>query len=327
MGWAMRSIAVAGMLAAAWAARAEPAPAEPEVFARVGTQVISLREFESARAAGLRQKFYHGRPPEGEVERFSREVGETLVTQALLVAEAERRGIEPDQAKIDRQVAEFDHRLEGDEQWRKSRERILPRAIGEMQRRSRLERLEASVRAVPAPTEDEARAYHAANPKLFTEPEQLRFSLILVKLDPAASPEAVAAATAEARRIRDEIGKGADFAALARAHSADPSAPAGGDLGYVHRGMLPEAIERQFADSLPEGSVSEPTRLLEGMAIVRLDARKAPRLRDFGDVAATARDLLQRERGEAAWTALKSSLRAQATVWFDESRFSAAAPR
>jgi parvulin-like peptidyl-prolyl isomerase len=306
------------------AAEQQPHTRESEVFARIGERVITLDEYQSALATGVRQKYYHARPPEEELAKFRREVGEQLIERVLLAAEAERRGIEPDRARIESQVAEYDRRYAASAQWRAVRAGVLPRLIGELERRSRLERLEAAVRAVPPPSQAEARAYYEATPAPFTEPERLRLSLILLKVDPASPASAWDAALAEGERLHRKLLEGADFGALAQLHSADPSAEKGGDLGYVHRGMVPETLQKQVIDSLQSGAFSPPVRLLEGVAIVRLDARQAPRLRAFADVAQRARELLQRERGEQAWNGLIAQLRAAADVQVDESRYAPA---
>lgn len=320
------AITVAAGLFAAAAQGAEPPAAGTEVFARAGGEVILVRDYEATLATALRQKYYHGRPPEGAAARDRREVGEAMVIQVLLAQEAERRGIEPDRAAVQARLAEYEKRYGGSEAWGRARESLLPRLTAELERRSRVERLEAGLRAVPEPDEREARAYYEANPARFTEPERLRLSLILLRVDPGARGAQVEAVEAEAARLHAQLRAGEDFAALARAHSADASAPNGGDLGYLHRGMLPEAIEKQFADGLRPGEIGAPTRVLEGVAIVRLDDRRAAGLRGYDEVAATARELARRERGERAWEELKARLRAAPSVWIDESRFAAAGP-
>lgn len=313
----------AGLIGAAGAG-AQAAAADPEVFARAGGETILVRDYEAAVATSLKQKYYHGRPPAGEAERHRREVGEALVSQLLLAQEAERRKIEPDRDAVRSRLAEFERRYAASEQWKQSRESLLPRLTTEVERLSRLERLEARVRDVPEPREEEVRAYYEANRDRFTEPERLRLSLILLRLDPTATGAAIEAVQAKAAELHGRLKAGESFADLARAHSADPSAPNGGDLGYLHRGMLPEAIEKQFADGLRPGEIAPPARVLEGIAIVRLDERKAPRLRAYDEVAASARELLRRSRGDAAWARLKAELRAASSVWVDESRFAGA---
>lgn len=296
-----------------------------EVFARVGEKVITFHEYQAALAAGMRQKFYHARPPVAELSRFQREVGEKLVDKALLLEEAKRRGIEPDRARIEETIAGYERRYASSEQWRAKRDKALPQLVEQLERESVLERLEAGVRAVDRPPESEARAYYDANPGLFNEPEQIRLSLILLKVAPSSPRTAWDEAADEAKRLHQRLQKGADFAELARMHSADPSAERGGDLGYVHRGMLPEMIEKQVIDSLKQGTFSQPVMLLEGVAIVRLEDRKPARLRAFADMAKRAEELWQHDQGEKAWKRLIAGLRAATIVQIDESRFLPAA--
>ena len=113
---------------------------------------------------------------------------------------------------------------------------------------------------------------------------------------------------------------GADFSQLAHLHSGDPSAERGGDLGYVHRGMLPEPAQ-QAVDKLKPGELSEPVPLLEGIGVFRLDERRSPKLSPFETVHDRARELSMREAGDQAWTTLLARLRRETPVKLDDSRF------
>jgi peptidyl-prolyl cis-trans isomerase C len=80
--------------------------------------------------------------------------------------------------------------------------------------------------------------------KTFT---QVRASHILVKTEE------------EAKKLREEIVAGKDFAEVAKEVSLCPSGAKGGDLGYFGRGqMVPEFDAAAF--SLPVGEVSEPIK-------------------------------------------------------------------
>ena len=132
-------------------------------------------------------------------------------------------------------------------------------------------------------------------------------------MDPASPAQAWAAAEAEARDLRRRLARGADFATLARIHSADASAVRGGDLGWQHEGMLAPAAEAILAELEP-GQVSEPVALLQGVALLRLEARRPPQLNSFEQVRERAEKLLRRERAEAAWTAFLADLRRRSQV-------------
>jgi parvulin-like peptidyl-prolyl isomerase len=310
-----RSLAALALSLASFAAW----PDAPAPFAVVGDAVIGRDEYEAAVASGLRRKFYHGTPPAAELASYRREVGDRLIERALLLDEAKRRGLAPERARIDAIVAEYDRRYASSERWRANRDKMLPPVVAELERQSLVEQLERSVRSAPAPEEADARAYYAAHPELFTEPEQVRLSLIMLRVDPS-SPRAVwDGARDEAARLHERLGRGADFGELARMHSADASAANDGDLGYVHRGMLPPSIEAGLIDALKPGEVSAPVKLLEGYAILRLEDRKPAKLREFAEVRARVAELVQRERADAAWKQLLVTLRGAGRVRVDES--------
>ena len=319
-GAAAAALAAALALGPAGPLRAQPAPGG-DVFAVVGEKVISYPEYRSALATGMRQKFYHAKPPEAEEAKFQREVGDQLVNQVLLLDEARRRGIEPDRAKVQQTIEGYEQRYKDSEHWRANRERLLPGLVDRLERQSLLERLEQAVRATEPPSEAAVRGYYAAHPAQFTEPEQVRLSLILLKVEPSSPRVVWEKAGEEADRIFQRLEKGADFGELARLHSSDPSGAKGGDLGYLHRGVLPDQIQKQVIDTLKPGVASPPVVLLEGVAIVRLEDRRRSKLRAFEDVRKRAAELWAREQGELAWKKLITELRAGTRIQVDESRF------
>ncbi|MBK5105102.1 MAG: peptidylprolyl isomerase, partial [Burkholderiales bacterium] len=178
---------------------------------------------------------------------------------------------------------------------------------------STVAQLEAATRVVPQPSEAELRAYYESHPEQFTQPEQLRLSMILLKIDPSSEAPERELVVARAQDLAGQLANGADFAELARQHSDDRTAPDGGDLGYRHRGTLPPGIETVI-DQMAKGMISEPLKLLEGMAIFRLDERKPANLRTLDTVRRNVTELWVRERGEAQWRELNARLRAGAEI-------------
>lgn len=317
---AFMAVVSAGAIAGATESRPVPTETAGRIFATVGESVITLDEYQAALAAAIRQKYYHAKPPEAELASLQREVGDRLINRVLLLAEVKRRGIEPDHEKIRKIIDGYEERYKNSEQWKANREKLLPGLIEQLERQSLLERIEAAVRVVPAPAESELKAYYEAHRDLFTEPEQVRVSLILLTVDPSSASAVWDKAREEADGILKRLRNGADFAELARLHSGDASAERGGDMGYLHRGMLPEVAE-SAVDKLQPGMVSEPVKLLEGFALIRLDDRKTAKLRSFDEVKERATGLWQREQGESAWNKLIAELRETTPVKVDESKF------
>lgn len=292
-----------------------------EVFAVVNETVISVREYEAALAVAIREKFYHRRPPEDQLMALKREVGDGLVDRALLLAESRRRGIGPDKAKVDGILASYEQRYRDSPRWRENRATLLPELKRELEGQSVLERLEHAVRTGPEPNETQVRSYYTAHPELFTEPEQVRLSVILLKVDPSSPAVAWNKAREEAHAIIKRLANGADFATLARLHSGDASAQNGGDMGYVHRGMLPEGVHGDI-DRLKPGMISEPVTVLEGVAIFRLTERREARLRNFQEARKRAGELWRREQADTRWKDLIARLRQTAQITIDETRYS-----
>ena len=311
-----------------------PAPAKPAAattatntitFATVGTTVITLADYERALAVATRKKYYHAKPPEAELAKFQREVGDDLVNRVLLLAEAKSRGVQPDRERINATVAGYDAQYGKSERWKTQRETMLANVLPQLENDSRLERLEKIVKTVPEPTEAQARAYYEEHKDRFVEPEQVKLAVILLKVDPTSKQGQWDAAQAEGKRIHAKLAAGADFGELARLHSGDRSAGNGGEMEYVHRGMLPAAVQA-IVDKLEPGKLAEPVQLLEGFAILRMDGRKPAQQRRFEDVRERASGLWQRERADAQWTELLASLRRATTIRIDESRLLPLAP-
>ncbi|MCU0940654.1 MAG: peptidylprolyl isomerase [Burkholderiaceae bacterium] len=246
-------------LAGAQSAAATPARGDA-TFAVVGQQVITVSEFQQALNVAMRKKYYHAKPPEHEVAQFQRVVGDDLVNRTLLVAEARRRGLQPDRARIDATLRDYEARYKGSKNWEAGKDRMTAAVTQQLESDSLLEQLERQVRQVRAPTEKDARAFYEANKALFVEPEQVKLSVILLTVDPSSPQAAWNAAHAEAKAIHARLLKGASFAELARLHSGDISATRSGDMGYVHRGMLPDAVNTTV-DPLQPGAGVPPARL------------------------------------------------------------------
>lgn len=276
-------------------------------FANVGSVTITVEEYNKALLQASRSRFYHGTPPEGEMDRLREDVAREVISRELLLQEAGRLGLRADEAVIAANIAEFDRRYADSPRWKEQRETMIVPLERHYREQDLLRQLEARVRAVAPPDTARLRAYYDANHDKFTEPMQHRVSVILLRVDPSSPKEVWDAALQEGGRLVDSLASGADFAELARLHSADVSSAQGGDMGYLHAGMLSPAAEEVIA-ALAPGEVSAPTRLLEGVAVLRLEDRKPAQLRAFADVSDRARELMLREQSDLAWQRLQEEL-------------------
>ncbi len=288
-----------------------------DVFARVGGDIITAEEFKQAFHNYVRNQFYHGKIPEGEQARIRREAARELISKVLLVQEARRRGYRPEAERVnstlEAMLADYRKRYGEREDWPAYRARLEKRLRTFLENQSILIQLKTDLARVSDPDEETLRRYYAQHPDKFTSPEQLRVAVILLRVAPS-SPAAVwEQAMAEGKRIRRQLDTGADFAELARLHSADDSAESGGDMGYLHRGMLAPPVQEAL-DKLKPGDVTPPLRLLQGVAIFRLIDRKPPVRNPFAKVQARARELYLREARERRLKDLLARLWAETAI-------------
>jgi parvulin-like peptidyl-prolyl isomerase len=306
------------MLAGGHAGAAEALPAD--TFAIVGPVTLSAVDFRSAYGVAARSKFYHSKPPEHEVAVFQREVGDELVNRVLVVEEAKRQGIKADPAVLKEQMARYEQRARHAPNWAAEQDRMRAAMATQFENQDRYEQLAIKVRTVAEPTEQQLRDYYARHKDLFVEPAKVRVSVILLKVDPSAPKPAWEAARAEAAKLKAQLAGGADFAQLARLHSADATAANGGDMGYLHRGMLPDGVDT-VVDGLKPGEVSAPVSLLEGVALLRLEGRQAAQQRPFADVRPRAVELWKRDESERRWKKFIADLRKATPVRINESLY------
>jgi parvulin-like peptidyl-prolyl isomerase len=287
-------------------------PVQP-LFATVNGKAITQDEFNSAYAGYLRQKFYHGEVPNEQLMQARKDVIDQLINRILFVAEIEKRDIKPNSEDVERRVQAYDQRYASNPSWQKNREVMLPGLREQLSTQSRLNRLEQAVKDLPVPNAEDVKAYYLAKPELFTEPEKLRLHSILLAVDPSSSRAVWDAALREAEGVVRRIRAGADFGEQARLFSRDGSAERGGDLGYLHLGMLPDNLQAKL-NEYKFGEVNEPLEMLQGVGIFRLDERVPPKLQPFENVAVRAGELLLRDRQEKAWTDLLARLRSEAKI-------------
>jgi peptidyl-prolyl cis-trans isomerase SurA len=144
---------------------------------------------------------------------------------------------------------------------------------------------------------------------------QTRARHILLRPGPRLSEAAARARLADfAKRVRSQV---TDFAQLAREFSEDPSAKAGGDLGWVTPGMLVPEFE-QVMDTLAPGEVSEPLVSRFGVHLVQVLERREVPLTDKEKRELARRELRDRKTEEALRTWLQD-LRGRAYIEYRES--------
>jgi len=291
------------------------------VFATVNGVPIRLSTYQTLLKLSARQHFYHGHPPEEELRAFRKEVGNRLIDESVLHQEALRRGIEPDAVRVTAELEKNVRRLSAQQGWEQAKDHLLPILREGIERNDRISQLENQFRMEsPPPSETQLQAYYESHIDKFTSPPQSRIAMILLKVPPWADTQAWSERRQALESVRLEISKGMEFSDAAKRYSDDSSANSGGDMGYLHQGMLGAQAEEAIA-SLELNEISEPVTLLEGVALFRLIETTGKRINPLEKVRHRAVDLLMREQRETAVNEAKRRLRNSADIRYADPEY------
>ena len=87
----------------------------------------------------------------------------------------------------------------------------------------------------------------------------------------------------EAKAVKSELDKGADFAELAKKKSKDPGASDGGDLGFFTKEqMVPEFANVAFG--MEAGKISDPVKTQFGWHIIKVEEKRNRKPPEFDQV-------------------------------------------
>ena len=122
-----------------------------------------------------------------------------------------------------------------------------------------------------ATTDDAMKKVYDEASKQITGEQEVRARHILVETED------------EAKAIKAELDKGADFAELAKKKSKDPGASDGGDLGFFTKEqMVPEFSAVAFA--LEPGKISDPVKSQFGWHIIKVEEKRNRKPPEFDQV-------------------------------------------
>lgn len=154
--------------------------------------------------------------------------------------------------------------------------------------------------------------YYKKNIDKFREPEAVRVRHIYVTIDPT-DPEGKKKAKEKADEAYSKIKAGSDFAEIAYNYSSDPSRVKGGDVGFLHRDMMPSEFEA-LAFSLGTGQVSEIIETELGYHILKLEEKRPARTVPFTDTKEKLRKELKESSEKKKMEELKKRLRGDARI-------------
>ncbi len=259
-----------------------------------------------------------GRIPAGQMnvvrQQLALRAREEMITQAVLVAEAERQKI---------QVTE--------EEVRKARE-ALPLPPGQtldsvlaaqgmtaaqldedLRRALRIRALLDKNVQVAEPTDAEVKAFYEQNYGNFNLPESVTARHILIAVPSNATEAVRSEKRAAAEKVRAELQAGADFAELARKYSDDPGSRDRGGVYTFGRGQMVAPFE-QAAFTQKIGEIGPLVETVYGFHIIQTTNRSPARTVGLEEAAPRIREFLSRNGRAQAEQEYVRKLRESAKV-------------
>ena len=279
------AIAAALMIAAPLPASAAPVPGDFDVVSVNGTAI---------RQSEVLERLW---------KRYGSQTLEEMVDELLLRQAAASKKITASKADVDHRFARLQDQFGSRELLVSQLEQAgttLDKVREDLAEEIVRERLIADAKGLKVGDDELKKAYDANKDKL-GKPEAVHLRHILAKTE------------AEANEVVTKVKAGADFKTLAREKSLAASGKAaGGDYGFVSRGMLPPEID-EAAFSLKAGElkiIAGP----RGSHILQVVEKRAAQTASFAEVKDDLREMLLAEKLKAASAPFLLELRRKADI-------------
>jgi foldase protein PrsA len=214
---------------------------------------------------------------------------EALITNKVIEMESEKEKVKVTGNEIDEELTKLQESYGGEEGFASALEQ---NNVSIEQVREDIEyyllaekMIEPSIKI----TEEELKTYFEENKESFDQKEQVKASHILVEDETTA------------KKVKEALDNGKDFAELAQEYSTDTSnAAAGGDLGYFAKGDMTEEFEKA-AFNLGVDEISEPVKTEFGYHIIKVSDKKAAKAAVYENHEDEIKELLMDEKIQAEY--------------------------
>ena len=314
--WLSASVVALVLITAGWQASAadKKQPSEDKI-AVVNGEVVTRSEFDRAVGFAKQRALQTGQPLDDA--QLKERILKQLVGSELLYQESKKEGIKVDQKAVDERLEQWKKRFPNEEEYKKalsSSKLSVPQMKEDIKRGMTIEKLIVT-RFVDKTTvpEKEIKAYYDSNSNLFKQPEQVRASHILIKVEPKAKESEKEDALKKIKEVQEKQKKGGDFAKLAKEYSQGPSNAKGGDLGFFKRGQMVPAFE-EVAFKLKPGEVSDIVNTRFGYHLIKVVDKKPESTVPYEEIKERIGQYLKQQKVQKEVRQLVEKLRKEGKV-------------
>jgi peptidyl-prolyl cis-trans isomerase C len=255
--------------------------------------------------------------PDAQMAQMKNEVLESLIDRELLFQESKKKGIQIKTEAVSGQLQKIKQRYPNQEEFKKllsSMDLTEADVQAQIARGMAIQELiDKEVAEKIKVSDEETKAFYDKNPQLFQQPEQVKASHILIKVQSDAPDEQKAEARKKIESVQQKVKKGEDFATLAKTYSEGPSGPRGGDLGYFGRGQMVKPFE-EAAFSLKPNETSDIVETRFGYHLIKVDDKKPAAKMAYAEVKDRLSAHLKKQKTDSETSAYIETLRKDAKI-------------
>lgn len=295
-------------------------PARPVL--RVNGAVLTDRDLTREMLNVFPYARQHGGKFPGEFEADIRKTAmHNLEFEELAYQEAQRRGMTVSPARLDKATKDLRAQFDSEAQFQEYLKAEQKGSIEELKTKIRRailvdEILKVEVDNRSSYTDAQLKAFYDKNPERFRKPDSISIQTITIAYgdkpsaaDKQAARKRADEALAQARAAKDYKG----FGELAEKVSMDDWHVMMGDHKWLHRGRMPEAVEK-VAFSMKVGEVSGVIDAGDSFCIVRLNGREDAHAVPFVEIKPQLKKDLERQKQDEMRAALDKRWRANAKI-------------
>ena len=291
------------------------------IVAIANDQVVTERQLNDALSADTAYLALMKQDPSDEraeqIEKRKQEALDLLIDRRLIVSEAIRIGVKPDEAmiqkRIDRAMGRFG--ITTPEQFEEAltREGFTLPLLKALYTDEYLEQVvvESKVRSTIEVSDAQIVAYAEENKGVLSSPERVNFAQILFKVEDFGDEAMTAAAKARAEQVLKRLQSGEPFDKVCE--SADDAVRSCDGLGFLRKDEMFSSVA-QVAFELEIGAVSGAIESPMGFHVIKLLEKQATGFDMSPDLKQKIRETLYASEFEKRYAAFVKELRARSYI-------------
>ena len=279
----------------------EKKPADSKA-AEINGVIITQAQFDKELNIHLERVSRQGKQiPDDQLVALKKDIIEGLIEREVLYQESQKAGIKVTDQTIDDQLAAIKKRFPSETEYKTA---LSNMKLTEDEVKAQIARglairelIEQQVTSKIVITDAETKAYYDGNQQMFKQPEQVKASHILIKVDAGAAEAQKTEARQKIETVQQKVKAGGDFAELAKEYSEGPSNTRGGDLGYFRRGQMVKPFE-DVAFAMKPNEVSDIIETRFGYHIIKVYELKPEQTLAYADVKDKINERMKQEKVE-----------------------------